>query len=59
MAKKNKTEGGNKSGNNSNNQANNSSPGTKNIGLGSNSDAGNTRGSGSGNRPSKPKTDQN
>jgi hypothetical protein len=58
MAKKNNTGGGNKSNNNNNNN-NSSKPssGAKNIGLGANSDAGKTRGSGSGNRPSKPKTD--
>jgi hypothetical protein len=54
MAKKNNTGGGNKSNNNNTSKP---SSGTKNIGLGANSDAGKTRGSGSGNRPSKPKTD--
>lgn len=54
MAKKNNT-GGNKS--NNSNKGNSSNSGTKNIGLGYSSDANNTRGSGSGNRPSKPKTE--
>lgn len=54
MAKKNNT-GGNNS--NNSNKGNNPNSGTKNIGLGYSSDAGKSRGSGSGNRPSKPKKD--
>ncbi|MBQ0768148.1 MAG: hypothetical protein KBT58_02580 [Bizionia sp.] len=56
MAKKNNS-GENKT--NITNNGHNSKTGTKNIGLGANNNAGagSTRGSGSGNRPSKPKID--